>query len=116
MFSSPERFGLRLIEEMVYIGLRSERRMKMMKSLLTDNRQKTQPKSMGKMEAIAYGVQARFEEKTGYFKHITEETANIARSLGVSNTEIEKWIAYRTDLLSRGRERIQEIKHITQKA
>lgn len=88
----------------------------MMKSLSAECRQKAPSRSLGKMEAIACGVQARFEATTGYSQKVTQETVNIAKSLGVSNTEIEKWVAHRLDCLARNRKIMQEIKSMLQKA
>ena len=67
------------------------------------------------MDAIAWGVQARVEESTGYFKKVTDETINIARSLGVSNTEIERWANNRLNRLAHDTERIREIKSLLDK-
>jgi len=69
----------------------------------------------GKMEAIACGVQARLEEKTGYSRRITNETVNIARALGVADREIEKWVNQRLSRLANDEERLQGIKSILDK-
>jgi hypothetical protein len=69
----------------------------------------------GKMEAIACGVQARLEEKTGYSRRITNETVNIARALGVADREIEKWASQRLNQLAREEERFREIKSLLDK-
>jgi len=79
-----------------------------------------QPKRTGrssfdKMEAIAYGVQARFEEKTGYSRRVTDATINVARALGVPETEIEKWANHRLTGLARDTERLREIKCLLEK-
>jgi len=71
---------------------------------------KARTKSLNKMDAIAFGVQARFEESTGYSRKVTDETINIARSLGVADTEIEKWATHRLSRLARDTERLKEIK------
>jgi hypothetical protein len=68
-----------------------------------------------KMEAIACGVQARFEESTGYSKRVTDATINVARALGVPDPEIERWAAYRLTRLAHDRERIREIKSLLEK-
>ena len=68
-----------------------------------------------KMEAIAYGVQARFEENTGYSKRVTDATINVARALGVSEPEIEKWAAHRLTKLARDTERLREIRGLLKK-
>lgn len=67
------------------------------------------------MEAIASGVQARFEESTGYSNKVIDETTHIARSLGVSNTEIEKWAHNRLNRLAHDTERFREIKSLLDK-
>jgi HD-GYP domain-containing protein (c-di-GMP phosphodiesterase class II) len=51
--------------------------------------------SLDKMDAIAYGVEARCELFTGHSKRIVEETVAIARKLGLSENEIKKWSASR---------------------
>ena len=43
---------------------------------------RSQHMALDKMEAIAYGVQARFEENTGYSRRVTDATINVARALG----------------------------------
>lgn len=43
------------------------------------------------MEAIACGVEAWFEENTGYSRRVTETTVAVARALGMPEGEIEKW-------------------------
>jgi len=65
---------------------------------------------LDKMEAIAFGVQARFEEKTGYSRRVTETTMNAARVLGLPEGEIKRWAASRLDRLIRDTERLREIK------
>jgi len=50
---------------------------------------------LDKMDAIAYGVEARYELITGHSRRVTEETVAIARELGVSEDEIERWAASR---------------------
>jgi hypothetical protein len=62
------------------------------------------------MEAIARGVEARLEERTGHSRRITNETVDIARALGVADREIEKWVNQRTELLAREEARLKEIK------
>ena len=71
---------------------------------------KAQPRLNDKMEAIAWGVQARFEESTGYSRKVIGETINIARSLGVSNTEIERWANNRLNRIAHDTARLREIK------
>lgn len=76
---------------------------------------RTQHTSFSKMEAIAYGVQARFEENTGYSRRVTDATINVARALGVPETEIEEWAAHRLTRLARDTERLREIKSLLEK-
>jgi len=61
-----------------------------------------------KMDAIAYGVEARYELITGHSEKITKETVAIARQLGIPEDEIEKWAALR---LMRDMEKVNVIKH-----
>jgi hypothetical protein len=63
----------------------------------------------GRMEAIARGVQARFEERTGYSRQITNETVSVARALGVAPREIEKWRQGRQILLDLAEARIRSL-------
>jgi len=72
--------------------------------------EKAQPRLNDRMEAIARGVQARFEQSTGYSKKVADETINIARSLGVPNTEIERWANNRLNHLAQDTEKFREIK------
>ncbi len=64
----------------------------------------------GMMEAIARGVQARLEEKTGYSRWLTKETVEIARALGVPDREIERWVNQRETRLADSEERIRDLK------
>ncbi len=63
-----------------------------------------------RMEAIARGVAARLEERTGYSKKITKETADIAWAMGVPDREIKNWMNRRTELIASEEARIKEIK------
>ena len=76
---------------------------------------RNQHTSLDKMEAIAYGVQARFEESTGYSRRVTDATINVARALGVPDIEIERWAAHRLTRLARDTERLREIKSLLEK-
>ena len=69
-------------------------------------------KSLNKMDAIACGVQARFEENTAYSKRVTDATINVARALGVPDPEIERWTAHRLARLTRDTASLREIKSI----
>jgi len=76
---------------------------------------RNQPNTFSKMEAIASGVQARYEESTGYSKKVTNETINIARALGVADSEIERWATHRLSRIARDTERLREIKSLLDK-
>ncbi len=76
---------------------------------------RTQRKYFDKMEAIALGVQARFEESTSFSKRVTDETINVAHALGISDAEIERWAIYRLRRLARETERLEEIKSLLDK-
>lgn len=76
---------------------------------------KAQSKLMDKMDAIACGVRARLEESTGYSKKVTDETTHIARSLGISNTEIESWANHRLNRIARQTERLSAIRSLLDK-
>ena len=77
--------------------------------------ERTRHTSPDEMEAIAYGVQARFEENTGYTRRITDATINVARALGVPEAEIKSWAAHRLTRLARDTERLREIKSLLEK-
>ncbi len=62
-----------------------------------------------RMEAIAGGVRARLEARTGFSRKITGETVEIARAMGVADREIEKWFKERQRLLAIQEERIRSI-------
>jgi hypothetical protein len=66
----------------------------------------------GRMEAIACGVRARLEERTGFSRRITDETINIARALGVTDREINTWANQHLKQLARDEARLQSIKAI----
>jgi hypothetical protein len=61
------------------------------------------------MEAIAGGVLARLEARTGFSRRIASETVEIARALGVGDREIERWFKARQRLLAAEEERIRNI-------
>ena len=62
------------------------------------------------MDAIAYGVEARFEENNSYSRRVTETTVDIARALGIPEAEIKRWTASRLTRLIRDTEKLREIK------
>ena len=77
--------------------------------------EKPQPMPYDRMDAIACGVQARFEESTGYSKRVTDATINVARALGVADVEIERWTSHRLTRLAHDTERLREIKTLLEK-
>jgi len=56
--------------------------------------------SCSRMNAIAYGVEARLNSFIGYSKIVTEETSDVARNLGIPDKEIQRWVAARQTLNS----------------
>jgi hypothetical protein len=76
---------------------------------------KHSPTPNGRMEAIAGGVRARLEERTGFSHRLTDETVNVARALGVADRDIDKWVNQRQRLLATEEERIRGIKSILSK-
>jgi hypothetical protein len=74
--------------------------------------EKTRPALLNRMDAIAQGVQARFEESTGYSKRVIDATINVAKALGVPESEIDSWAAHRLNLIARETERLREIKSL----
>jgi hypothetical protein len=76
---------------------------------------RTKRSSLESLEAIAYGVQVRFEESTGYSKRVTDATINVARALGVPEPEIERWASHRLTRLARDTERLRQIKSLLEK-
>ena len=73
---------------------------------------KTQRTVLDDMDSIAYGVEAWFEENTGYSRRVTEKTLNIARTLGIPEDEIERWA---TSRLIRGTEKGRVIKSLLER-
>ena len=70
----------------------------------------------GRMEAIARGVEARLEERTGYSQRLTSETVEIAQALGLADREIERWVSQRESRLTATEEKIRGIKSIAVRA
>lgn len=52
-------------------------------------------KLLNEMNAIACGVEARYNLFIGYSNIVTKETADIARHLGIPEKEIQSWAAAR---------------------
>jgi len=65
---------------------------------------------LDKMEAIAYGVQSRFEESSGFSRRVTEATVDIARELGIPDDEIKTWADSRLTRLIRNTEKLSVLK------
>ena len=77
---------------------------------VSEGAKKTRRTFLDNMDAIAYGVEARFEEKTGYSRRVTEAVVGTARILGIPEAEIERWASSRLDRLIRDTEKLREIK------
>jgi hypothetical protein len=92
----------------------TEDKKSMVKHLIKSESRKSNgginPLPYSRMEAIARGVEARLEERTGHSRKITNETVNIARALGVAYREIEKWRKERQILLDLEEARISSLK------
>ncbi len=73
---------------------------------------KHQNTAKGRMEAIARGVQARLEERTGYTRRLTRETVEIARALEISDKEIKRWVNERETRSAENEEKIVGIKRL----
>ena len=56
----------------------------------------TTDESPARMDAIARGVEARFDSLIGYSKIVAQETIDIAGHLGIPEEEIHRWTATRT--------------------
>ena len=56
--------------------------------------------TLGELDAIALGVEARIDQLTGYSRQVIEKTADIARRMGLSEKEIQRWIDIRAKLSS----------------
>ena len=67
---------------------------------------------LGDIDAIAYGVEAWFEENTGYSEGVAETTVEIARKLGVPEDEIKRWAARRSTFNT---EKVKLIKSLLQR-
>ena len=90
--------------------------MKTSNLLATDKKAIKQKRNgFERMDAIAYGVRARFEESTGFIKKITDTTVNVAKALGVPEKEINNWVEIRLSQTSSEMEKLQEIKSILEK-
>lgn len=61
------------------------------------------------MDAIAYGVEARYNNSISWPRIVTEEVADIAISLGIPEERVRKWVEMRTGLDSQRREVIESL-------
>ncbi len=61
------------------------------------------------IDAIAYGVEAWFEENTDCSKGVAETTAEIARKLGVPEDEIRRWATRRSAFNT---EKVKQVKSL----
>ena len=77
--------------------------------------EKNRKNGFDRMDAITYGVRARFEESTGYIKKITDTTISVAKALGVPEKEINKWVKSRLSQTSSEMGKLREIKSILEK-
>jgi len=57
-------------------------------------------KPPSEIEAIASGVEARFDPFSSYSKVVTQDTIEIARQLGIAEEEIQRWAAAKAKLIS----------------
>lgn len=81
-------------------------------SKVDDEAKKPRYTFLDNMDAIASGVQARFEENSGYSKRVTEATVDIARALGIPEAEIERWTDSRLTRLVGVTKKLREIKSL----
>jgi DNA-binding response OmpR family regulator len=61
------------------------------------------------MDAIAYGVEARYNNSISWSRIVTEEVADIAISLGIPEERVRKWVEMRTRLDSQRRRVIEAL-------
>jgi len=65
--------------------------------------------SSNEMDAIAYGVEARYDLLIHYSEIVTQETIDIARHLGIAEKQIQSWAATRAMHDSEKKKTIQSI-------
>jgi hypothetical protein len=65
------------------------------------------------MDAIACGVKAWFEENTGYSRRLAETTVDIARALGVPESDINRWESSRA--ICDDKEKVSVIKSLLER-
>lgn len=61
------------------------------------------------MDAIAYGVEARYNNSINWSGIVTKEAVNIAISLGIPEERVRKWVEMRTRLDSQSKEVIESL-------
>ena len=66
-------------------------------------------RSLSRINAIAYGVDARVDSFDFHSKIVTDETVELARWLGLPGKEIEKWTFARDELYSERDRRIKSM-------
>ena len=85
------------------------------KEKVDEEAKKTRRTFLDNMDAIAYGVEAQFEENSGHSGRVTEATVDIARELGIPEAEIKEWAASRLTRLIRDTEKLNAIKSLLQR-
>lgn len=66
-------------------------------------------RSINRLNAIAYGVDARIDHFDFHSKIVTEKTVELARWLGLPEKEIGKWVIERTELYNERDRKIESI-------
>ena len=84
-------------------------------SILDTKVRKQKQNNYERMEAIAFGVRARFEESTGYIRKINETTVNVAKALGVPEKEINKWMETQQSQQTNESQKLKEIRALLEK-
>jgi len=85
------------------------------KEKVDEEAKKTRRTFLDNMDAIAFSVQAWFEDNTAYSRRVHETTVDIARALGMPEDEVEKWAASRLARLVRDTEKLNAIKSLLQR-
>ena len=82
------------------------------KEKVDEEAKKTRRTFLDNMDAIACGVEAWFEENTGYSRRVQETTVDIARALGIPEVKIKRWASSQ---LSRDTEKGKVVKSLLQR-
>ena len=85
------------------------------KEKVDEEAKKTRRTFLDNMEAIAYGVQLRFEENSGFSRRVTGTTVDVARALGIPEDEIKRRVSFRLTRLIRDTEKLNAIKTLLQR-